>query len=269
VTAAPAVEGRAGGLACTMTGPVGDRSAVPWLLLHGAGGSTRHWRWMRRELPPWTPTIAVDLPGHGDSDGPMPGTLAEMAGGVRDAVTELGGGRPAAVVAHSFGGLVALQLALEHPDLVHALVLIGSAGRIMPHPELVRQLAVARADPEFFRGAFTPGLDPDRIEVVLDDLSRVRVATPAAMFATDLTGGLGGIRARTLVITARGDPVVSPRRSRALAAAIPGARTAVLEGGHYLHLERPAEVAALIQNLLTGPGSAAAGPSPIEKGASR
>jgi pimeloyl-ACP methyl ester carboxylesterase len=223
------------------------------VLLHGAGGSRRHWRWLQAELPPAVRTVALDLPGHGDDPGTVPGTLDEAAARVHEAIegsVRWSGHR--VIVAHSLAGLVALRLLSRWPGLATHLVLIGTAARVTPHPLLLQQLWSAEPDRQFLAGTFSAGFPAEREQVVLDDMRRVRLPAgtdPFGAGGTDLSDDLTSIAVPTLVVIARGDRVVSPRRSRALAAGLPNARTAVLDGGHYLHLERPAETAALVLDL--------------------
>jgi pimeloyl-ACP methyl ester carboxylesterase len=106
---------------------VGGRGR-PVLLLHGLSGSADNWvdtapLLARRHL-----VLAPDLPGHGGS-APLPAVtgLAGYADRVR-LVAAHEQALPAAVVGHSLGGLLALRLALRHPDDVRALILAASAG---------------------------------------------------------------------------------------------------------------------------------------------
>ncbi len=84
------------------------------LVLHGIFGSVRNWKgfltqWMQA-APDWR-AVAVDLRHHGESRGaPPPNTLEECANDLARLVQELGI-RPDAVMAHSFGGKVALEWA--------------------------------------------------------------------------------------------------------------------------------------------------------------
>lgn len=100
----------------------------PLVLVHGLTGAAANWVELIPLLAGRYRLIAPDLPGHGGS-APLPAapTLDAYADRVH-LVAEREGAVPAAYVGHSFGGLVALRLALRHPDAVGAVVLAGSAG---------------------------------------------------------------------------------------------------------------------------------------------
>jgi pyruvate dehydrogenase E2 component (dihydrolipoamide acetyltransferase) len=103
----------------------GPRAA---LLLHGFGGDLDNWLFNVDALAEQQTVVALDLPGHGQSDRRLPGrTLADLgrfATRFLDAV-EI----PSAhVVGHSLGGAIAAQMALDHSDRVDSVALIASAG---------------------------------------------------------------------------------------------------------------------------------------------
>jgi pimeloyl-ACP methyl ester carboxylesterase len=122
-------------------------AARPLLLVHGLGASGAVWQALARRLvaggpgrtdgPGWAP-IAPDLPGHGQSEPPAGGaagyTPEALAGALAGALDALGVPRVAAV-GHSLGALVALALAVHHPQRVTAVVLLDpplDAGRRNP-----------------------------------------------------------------------------------------------------------------------------------------
>ena len=98
------------------------------LLLHGFGGDLDNWLFNFDALAEASAVIALDLPGHGQSDRKLPGrTLGELARFVArflDAVDV----ESAHLVGHSMGGAIAAQLALDHPRRVQSVALICSAG---------------------------------------------------------------------------------------------------------------------------------------------
>ena len=107
----------------------GPPDAPPLVLIHGGLGSLHNWE-------PWIPklveshrVIRVDLPAHGLT-GRIPGdiyTRESMVEFVREVLAELGVDN-FALAGHSMGGGVALLYALEHPDQVGSLILVGPEG---------------------------------------------------------------------------------------------------------------------------------------------
>jgi pimeloyl-ACP methyl ester carboxylesterase len=104
------------------------------LLIHAAVNDRRSWHHVVERLAPRHRCIAYDMRGFGE-------TMYEREDGwspVVDAVAVLdaAGVEQAVVVASSAGGQIALDLTLAHPDRVAGLVLIGTAVRGAPYPEL-------------------------------------------------------------------------------------------------------------------------------------
>jgi pimeloyl-ACP methyl ester carboxylesterase len=93
--------------------------------------------------------ILFDNAGVGSSGGEAPGTVSEMA---RDAVAFLDalGLRDVNVVGFSLGGMIAQQLALDHPDRVDRIVLLGTGPRGGEGMTFTELSAEERADPEQF-----------------------------------------------------------------------------------------------------------------------
>jgi 4,5:9,10-diseco-3-hydroxy-5,9,17-trioxoandrosta-1(10),2-diene-4-oate hydrolase len=100
----------------------------PLVLLHGAGDNALDWRWVMPTLAATHRVYAPDLPGSPDSARPAadysPAFFERIVAAFVDAL-EIG---RATFVGNSFGGLIALRLALSEPARVRALVLVDSAG---------------------------------------------------------------------------------------------------------------------------------------------
>ena len=99
----------------------------PLVLLHGVGTSSSEWSWVLPALSHNNLVYAIDLPGYDGSCKPpdySPAFTASFVNSFLDAVEV----ESAVVVGNSFGGLVALHLALSEPTRVSALVLSNSAG---------------------------------------------------------------------------------------------------------------------------------------------
>jgi 3-oxoacyl-(acyl-carrier-protein) synthase/predicted alpha/beta hydrolase family esterase len=235
----------------------------PVLFLHGFGGAAGHWEPLGRELS-GIDAIAVDLPGHGDNAGtPLDVPQDDLAAGLAGLAEDLADGRPGGVivVGHSLGALAALRLAAVAPHRVRALVLLASGFPFRVHPELAEQLAsTGAADPGFIAGCLKRPADqdrPDTLGMLGDGFRRMRTPLPASGiwgFPTgqDGTQDLRAVRAQVLVVVAADDVVTSPRKGRALAAALPEAELIELPGaGHYAHIEDAPLVAGHVRRFLS------------------
>ena len=109
--------------------------AVPLVLIHGAGGSHLHWGVAVRTLPEGD-VYALDLPGHGRSAGSGRTTVAQYASWVIRLLDALGIER-AVMAGHSMGGAIAQTAALEFPEGVRGLVLVGTGSRLRVVPSIL------------------------------------------------------------------------------------------------------------------------------------
>lgn len=233
----------------------------PLLLLQGLGAGGAAWAANVAQLSRTRTCVVPDQRGTGRTGAPDgPYTTAELAA---DAAAVLDAEGPADVVGLSMGGAVAQELALARPDLVRSLVLCGAFLRsdararaltlawkeaypLLP-PALFARLSYAWLfSPKFFE---RPANVDTAVKFALRD--RPQPAGFAgqcdAVLAHDTTSRAGGLRARTLVLHGTHDALAPVEGARALAAAIPGARLALVEGGyHALNLERQAEFARAV-----------------------
>ena len=140
------------------------------VFLHGAGMDHSVWALQARSFAHHGHNAAaVDLPGHGASEGPPLGSIEALAEWTLALVDRLGGGK-ALIVGHSMGSLGALAAAARQPDSVAALGLVGTAAAMPVHPNLLSAAAANHPDaiamvslwglgPEATLGASqTPGL---------------------------------------------------------------------------------------------------------------
>ena len=106
------------------------------LLLHGWGCSVKHFEPIAKDLSRDYRVTVIDFPAHGESGRPpQPWGVEDFADCVKE-LMELLAIAPCDVIAHSFGGRVALYLAANHPEKVKRLVITGGAGlRKEPTPE--------------------------------------------------------------------------------------------------------------------------------------
>lgn len=250
----------AAGLHLTTAG-TGPRLA----LLHGFTQTSASWAPLLPALTPSHEVVAVDLPGHGGSvqvDLDLSGAAAAVAQQV---------GR-AAYVGYSMGGRVALRLALDHPDLVERLVLIGATAGIDDDEE---RRARRRADEDLAVAVETDGVEafvdrwlaqPLFATLSVQQADRAsRVANTASGLASSLrrcgTGCMDppwwpelaalGRRSTPVTVVAGARDAKFMTLGRRLAESIGASATLVVvgEAGHACHLEQPERVAQVI----TGP----------------
>ena len=105
------------------------------LLLHGWGCDGSIFSFIEKGLSEQADVLTVDFPGHGQSgEPPAPWGVPEYAEQIAGLLESLSISK-ARVVAHSFGGRVAIYLASQHPDRVEQMVLTGAAGIRKPLTE--------------------------------------------------------------------------------------------------------------------------------------
>lgn len=107
----------------------GDEAGGPAiLLLHGWGCDGSIFSFIEKGLSGHAAVLTVDFPGHGQSgEPPQPWGVPEYAGQIKELLASLGISK-VRIVAHSFGGRVAIYLASHWPEMVDQLVITGGAG---------------------------------------------------------------------------------------------------------------------------------------------
>lgn len=228
------------------------------LYLHGAGGNGSFFMPLAERLAERHSPIAFDQPGHARSGGlDSLGSIERMAAFAKAVADALVLERPV-LVGHSMGGAVAMRYALDYPDAVRALVLIGTAPRF-PLPEerieQVRRVTEGKARREITRDAYSPATPPDVVRRgIMEDLKtdpRVGLGDMLACREWDAGDALGRIALPALVIA--GEEEFEPLRAAAdaLAQALPDARrVAVPKAGHMAHFEQPDAVADAVLAFL-------------------
>ena len=249
-------------------------TGTPLLLIHGFTGRGTSWAGHAAAFARSFRVIVVDLPGHGrTATGDAGRMTVERTAGDLAAILRRLGAAPADVVGYSLGARIALRLAIDHPDVVRRLVLESpSAGIADPVARAERRAAdeavAARierhgipafvaeweAQPIFATQAALPASRAERIRAIRlanrpDGLAAsLRGSGQGTM--EPLVGRLGEFRAPTLVIAGALDDRARPR-AESVAAGIPGARLAIIDGsGHTPHDERPARFRRLALDFL-------------------
>lgn len=187
---------------------------------------------------------------------------------------------PQVLVGASMGGMVALHAALQAPQRVAGLALLGTSARA-DTPELVRLrteacelFAQGRMD-EVLRANVMFAFHPDKaadgalVQAYLAMIGRAGAPqlirqNRAVMARPDLRPELPRIACPTLMAVGEADQLTTPEHAQEIAAAIPGARLHTVAGsGHMLTMEQPEAVTRLLLQWLDSPaGPASAHPVP-------
>lgn len=227
--------------------PQGEGRGQAVLFVHGAGGTHEHWRFQVRHVGPQWRALAVDLPGHGNSQGEGYRTIAEYRDFVRDLLDVLGISR-AVLVGHSMGGGIAQSFALAYPDRLAGLVLVGTGARLRVHPDILAtvQRDMAEAGRLISQWAYSPSALPATVAQAAEAFARNRATVLEGDFracdAFDLMQEIAAIRLPTQVICGEEDRLTPVKYARFLQQQIPGAALTIIPGaGHLVMLEKPVE----------------------------
>lgn len=241
---------------------VGDGEAV--VLLHAGIADRRMWRGQVEALAGRRRVVSLDLRGYGESE--LPVAAFAHHDDVVGLLNGLGVER-AALVGCSYGGAIAIDTALAHPDRVSALALFGSAVSGYEWSDEVNDLweavagdpdgqdvdATAEAEVRFW--VVGPGRQPEDVDRTLLDFAREmdRRALAAEAALSEVTvreldppaiGRLGEIGVPVLVGAGAADVPDISRLADLIATAVPAGRRLpdVPDAGHLLPLERPGPV---------------------------
>lgn len=251
------------------------------VLVHGIAGSWRTWARVLPALAEHHTVVALDLPGHGESDKPRGDySLGNHASIIRDLLVVLGH-RRATFVGHSLGGGVVMQLSYQYPELCERMILVSSGGLGRDVSPLLRALSLPGA--EYVLPVVLNGRVHSWAAAVGAVLGRVGLrGTPAMEEVWAGWSGLTEARAQRafvhtlrsvvdsagqrvsaanrlylaadvpiLVIWGGEDRIIPVAHAHDTASLLPHSRLEIIPGaGHFVPAERPAQVVRAIEDFL-------------------
>ena len=222
-----------------------------FVFIHGSGGDHTVWLNQYAQLKEKYNIVAVDLPGHGRSEGNGEKHVKDYCVWIKNLLDALGLTEPI-LVGHSLGAAIALQFAISHPEKIAGIVCLGGGMKMPVNPffldflktnpvqmpaeitELICKYSLAKENRSQFLAVLEKSISRSKVDILYGDLS--------ACNELDLTGDAGKIDVPALIICGAEDKMTPPDLSRALAAKIKGASLKIIAGaGHMVMLERPAE----------------------------
>ncbi|HIC95775.1 TPA: alpha/beta hydrolase [Candidatus Bipolaricaulota bacterium] len=227
------------------------------LLVHGSGGDHTIWSWQIKRLRQEFSIAALDLNGHGRSTFREGDGLSTYTEDVLAVLERLSG--RTFLVGHSLGGAIALNVALNHPERIAGLGLVGAGARLRVLPELLELLErdFTEGVDSLLRWAFGPRAHPKlrakAKEQLLRNGQRALLRDLESCDSFDVMGELVRIEVPTLVLCGSEDRLTPLKYSEYLRDHIPGATLKVIEGaGHMVMLEEPEQLNQALREFLIG-----------------
>ncbi|MET7610110.1 alpha/beta hydrolase [Streptomyces seoulensis] len=252
---------------------LGQPGQEPVVLLHGTPFSSYVWRDIARTLARHHQVFVWDMPGYGESE-KFKGQDVSLAaqGEVFTELLSLWGLAEPTVIAHDFGGCVALRAHLLHGARYRALALVDPVA-LAPWGSPFFRLVGANAEvfeelPPALHGALVreyvgsasgPGLHPtvlDRlVQPWLDTEGQAafyrQIAQADQRYTDEIQDRYGEITVPALVCWGQEDTWIPPVKGRELVARIPGARLEPIAGaGHLVQEDAPAELTGALLGFL-------------------
>ncbi len=245
-----------------------DAALPAVIFIHGAGMDHTIWALQTRYFAHRGRTVvALDLPGHGRSEGPELGSIEELAAWLGRFIEAAGVGE-VSLAGHSMGALTALECAASLGGRLRALALLGAAAAMPVHPDLLA--AAAADDPLAFElitswghgrighrgGNRAPGL------WLLGGGVRLLQRSSSGVLHHDLIACNTYQEARGLEVAARvacpslvllgaQDRMTPAKAGHKLAAVMPGVRVVELDDcGHMMMAEKPDETLNVLREVL-------------------
>jgi pimeloyl-ACP methyl ester carboxylesterase len=237
---------------------------APVIFLHGFTASHRHFDLNLPIFPREFHVFALDLRGHGDSD--KPDCCYSHADFVADVIAFMDALslHCVSLVGHSMGSLIAHEIAVDYPDRVKKLVLMGSAPTAVGSPSTppLQMLVAGLSDPidpgfvrQFEKSIFYGPVPDSFIDTATAETLKIPAAiwkkVVAGITTEDHSAELPNIRAPTLLMWGDKDTIFSESDQEKLLALIPDSRLIVFpQTGHGLHVEHPRETVLDIAGFL-------------------
>jgi pimeloyl-ACP methyl ester carboxylesterase len=238
------------------------------VFVHGSGGTGIVWK---HQTEFFRDADAVNLPGH-LSAGEACTSVEEYAEWLHDYVQSRGYVRPV-LAGHSLGGGIVLQYALDYPDDVGGLMLVGTGAKLRVAPHVLEAIRKGIEDPESWLSEFIgaqllavedvvfhvmareAGLDKSLREQILADVGQVGARVQLNDFLCcdrfNVMDRLQEIKAPTLVLAGSLDVLTPPKYGAYLAEHIEGAKMVVIEGGtHHFFAEKPEQTNRAISHFI-------------------
>jgi len=237
------------------------------LFIHGLGSAADRWMKIPQNLPPDFHSIAIDLPGFGESDkhANISYTMEHFRQFIISFLKQVSSTEKTTIIGHSLGGYIASEIAIQNQNLLNQLVLIDSSGTLdSPTPILEQYLnAAKKPTQDNVRQVFEQMVaDPSRVPDKLVDGFIRRINMPNAKHAFESTlayststqiglDRLRLIKIPTLILWGIHDKVIPLEHSGFFKDTIHESQLEIIDdAGHAPFAEKPDQVSEILKNFL-------------------
>ena len=229
----------------------------PVILIHGAGGNHLSWPPQIRRLPEKR-VFAIDLPGHGKSEGAGRHSIDEYVEDLISFIESLDIHK-ALLVGVSMGGAIALAFALKYPNKVQGLALLGTGAKMRVAPEILEALGNSNMFEaivnEISKNCFSENAPQNFIQLSAQAMLQMNPPALLGDFMAcdqfDITAQLKKIKTPVLIICGSEDKMTPLKYSVSLKDKIVNSRLEIVNGaGHMVMTEQPDIVAGLLAQFI-------------------
>lgn len=237
-----------------------DAKKATLVFIHGAGGSSAFWKLQVEALQDRYNTVALDLPGHGRSQGPGREKITEYAAKVVEFIDLIQAPRPV-LAGLSMGGAITQQILLDYPGRFPIAILLSTGARLKVLPMIFD--TIAKNYPGFVllmaKFAVSAKTPPEKYQDALADTAAQPPASVASDFRAcdvfDVRERLAEISVPVLILSAQDDLLTPPAYAEFLESGIRGSqRVHFQDAGHLIPVEKPEAVNEAIISFLSAQG---------------
>lgn len=215
------------------------------IFIHGSGGTYANWESQIHSLQSHFTVVALDLPGHGQSEGKGETDVLAYVDSIDAFLDETGIMKPV-LIGHSLGAAICLMFAIRHGENASAIVPVGG-GVTMPVNQLIidglknsptetiaaiAKFSITKANREKFSGRLAEAIAKTDTVITQGDF--------IACNRLDITTEIGRISIPTCIVCGAEDKMTPPAMSEFLHNNIHGSQLALIpEAGHFVMMEQP------------------------------
>lgn len=226
------------------------------VLTHGLASSAATWSSLVAALAPRYRVVTWDLRAHGRSDSPDgPCTIAALGADLAAIVAAAGGG-PAHVLGHSAGGVITMRFAIDHPELLRSVILVGTASECNARGLAYYESLAATAERDGGAAVVRRLGTRDETALAPDGRGFANMARAmGSLHTAPLTAELARVQCAALVVVGEKD-FLGVGGSVIISRGLSNARLEIVpERGHPIFREDPAAFERLIGEFLGGQGA--------------